>query len=194
MSTTFVCSDTHFPHRGIVKFLREDNVTKERPWDTIEEMDEALVKNWNSVVRPSDTVYHLGDVVINRSALPILGRLNGTKILVKGNHDVFRAEEYLEYFKDIRGSAVLNNLIMTHIPLHPDSIERWDGNVHGHLHSKRVMAESLEYYHGIYKSGAGSFYHEKRGIDPRYLCVSMEHINYTPISLEEVMKRFKEQQ
>jgi calcineurin-like phosphoesterase family protein len=182
MPTTFVCSDSHFSHRGIVKFLREDNVTKERPWDTIEEMDEALVKNWNSVVRPTDTVYHLGDVVINRSALPILGRLNGTKILVKGNHDVFRAEEYLEYFKDIRGSAVLNNLVMTHIPLHPASIERWDGNVHGHLHSKRVM--TVDY------RGGDMF----DVIDPRYLCVSMEHINYTPISLEEVMKRFKEQQ
>lgn len=185
MSTTFLAADTHFSHRGIVKFLREDNVTKERPWDTIEEMDEALVKNWNSVVRPTDTVYHLGDVVINRSALPILGRLNGTKILVKGNHDVFRAEEYLEYFKDIRGSAVLNNLVMTHIPLHPTSIERWDGNIHGHLHSKRVMTEY---------SGYDEYCFGEMEIDKRYLCVSMEHIGYTPISLEEVMKRFKEQQ
>lgn len=174
MSTTFVCSDTHFSHRGIVKFLREDNVTKERPWDNIEEMDEALVKNWNSVVRPTDTVYHLGDVVINRSALPILGRLNGTKILVKGNHDVFRAEEYLEYFKDIRGSAVLNNLVMTHIPLHPDSIERWRGCIHGHTHSKRVLINGE--------------------IDPRYFCVSMEQINYTPISLENLELLWERQQ
>ena len=174
MPTTFVCSDTHFSHRGIVKFLREDNVTKERPWDNIEEMDEALVKNWNSVVRPTDTVYHLGDVVINRSALPILGRLNGTKILVKGNHDVFRAEEYLEYFKDIRGSAVLNNLVMTHIPLHPASIERWRGCIHGHTHSKRVLINGE--------------------IDPRYLCVSMEQINYTPISLENLELLWERQQ
>ena len=188
MPATFVCSDTHFSHRGIVKFLREDNVTKERPWDTIEEMDEALVKNWNSVVRPTDTVYHLGDVVINRSALSILGRLNGTKILVKGNHDVFRAEEYLEYFKDIRGSAVLNNLVMTHIPLHTGSIERWDGNIHGHLHSKRVMGQRW------YRDEENEWNYKSDVIDPRYLCVSMEHINYTPISLEEVMKRFKEQQ
>lgn len=191
MSTTFVCSDTHFSHRGIVKFLREDNVTKERPWDNIEEMDEALVKNWNSVVRPTDTVYHLGDVVINRSALPILGRLNGTKILVKGNHDVFRAEEYLEYFKDIRGSAVLNNLVMTHIPLHPASIERWDGNVHGHLHSKRVMTVKQVI---VNPGERGSHLGYEAVPDPSYLCVSMENINYTPISLEEVMKRFKEQQ
>lgn len=191
MSTTFLAADTHFSHRGIVKFLREDNVTKERPWDNIEEMDEALVKNWNSVVRPTDTVYHLGDVVINRSALPILGRLNGTKILVKGNHDVFRAEEYLEYFKDIRGSAVLNNLVMTHIPLHPASIERWDGNIHGHLHSKRVMTVKQVI---VNPGERGSHLAYEAVPDPRYLCVSMEHINYTPISLEEVMKRFKEQQ
>ena len=50
MSNTFIISDTHFSHKGIVKFLRADGVTKERPWGTIEKMDEALVANWNSVV------------------------------------------------------------------------------------------------------------------------------------------------
>ncbi len=54
----FIVSDTHFSHRGIVQFLRADG-QKERPWNNIEEMDEALVKNWNSVVRPKDKIYHL---------------------------------------------------------------------------------------------------------------------------------------
>lgn len=178
----FLVSDTHFSHRGIVKFLRADGVTKERPWDSIEEMDETLIKNWNSVVRPQDRTYHLGDVVINRSALPILNRLNGEKILVKGNHDVFRAEEYLAYFKDLRGNAVLDDFLLTHIPVHPASIERWKGNFHGHLHSNRVMHQYQD----------GGILKIRR--DPRYLCLSVEQTNFTPISLEEAKKRFKEQQ
>lgn len=175
MSNTFLCSDLHLSHRGIVKFLREDGVTKERPWDTIEEMNEALISNWNSVVRPHDTVYNLGDVVINRSALPILHRLNGIKVLVKGNHDVFRVSEYLEHFKDIQGSATLDGFICTHIPIHPISLGRWKGNIHGHLHSKRVMTYNNQ-------------------IDPRYFCVSMEHINYTPLALEDLKVLWEEQQ
>lgn len=181
---TFLVSDTHFSHRGIVQFLRSDGVTKERPWDTIEEMDEALVKNWNSVVGPKDKVYHLGDVVINRSALKILGRLNGEKRLIKGNHDIFRPDEYLEYFTDIRGTHELDNFILSHIPIHPDSLARWcGGNIHGHLHSNRVMKS---------KDGYQWFQH-KPVIDPRYFCVSVEQINYTPIAFEEV-KRFMEEQ
>jgi calcineurin-like phosphoesterase family protein len=180
---TFLISDTHFSHRGITQFLRKDGVTKERPWDNVEDMDEALVKNWNSVVRPKDKVYHLGDVVINRSALPILERLNGEKVLIKGNHDVFRAEEYLKYFKDIRGSHKLNDYILSHIPLHPMSVhERWKGNIHGHLHSQRVK---LTHWNG------STVWEE---IDSRYFCVSVEQINYTPLSLEDVMKKIKEQQ
>jgi calcineurin-like phosphoesterase family protein len=191
MSETFLISDTHFSHRGIVQFLRPDGVTKERPWNNIEEMDEALVANWNSVVRPQDTVYHLGDVVINRSALPILARLNGTKILVKGNHDVFRLDEYAPYFKDIRGSAKLNDYLLTHIPVHPASIERWKGNIHGHLHSGRVYKTKLT---TINPGERGGYLGYVAIPDPAYLCVSVEHTNYTPITLNEVMKRFEEQQ
>lgn len=180
MSNIFLISDTHFSHKGIVNFLRADGVTKERPWNNIEEMDEALVKNWNSVVSPKDKVYHLGDVCINRSALKILSRLNGEKRLIKGNHDVFRVEEYAEYFKDIRAVHTLNEFILSHIPLHPTHVmERWKGNIHGHLHSSSVQ---------MYQS---AFDYVK---DPRYLCVSVEQINYTPISFEEAKKRFEEQQ
>lgn len=180
---TFLISDSHFSHRGIVKFLRADGVTKERPWDNIEEMDEALVKNWNSVVREKDTVIHLGDVVINRSALPILARLNGIKELVKGNHDVFRLDEYTPYFKNIHGGRSFDDFILTHIPVHPASIERWKGNVHRHTHSNKVMRSLI-------RNPDGKIVQE---IDTRYLCVSVEQIDYTPIAWEEVKKRFEEQ-
>ena len=77
MPSVFLVSDTHFGHFGVCKFTRNDGVTKLRPWDTPEEMDEEMVKRWNETVRPNDKVYHLGDVVIIRKALKTLHRLNG---------------------------------------------------------------------------------------------------------------------
>lgn len=174
MSNTFLISDLHLGHIGVTRFLNNDG-SKLRPYTSVESMDEALIENWNSVVRVNDTVYNLGDVVINRKALPTLARLNGIKILVKGNHDVFRLEEYTLYFKDIRGVGELDNFVLTHVPVHPASLERWKGNFHGHLHSHRVRREN----------GA---------VDERYLCMSVEHINYTPIALEDAKKLFEAQQ
>ena len=170
MSNVFVISDTHFSHVGVTQFLREDG-TKLRPWDNIEDMDEELVKRWNSVVRTHDKIYHLGDVVINRRALHILGRLNGDKVLIKGNHDIFRLGEYAAYFRDIRAYHVMDKLIFSHIPIHEDSKGRFRGNVHGHTHSNRVL--------------------DRLGKpDHWYLPVSVEHTNYTPISLETIREHY----
>ena len=172
MANVFLVSDTHFGHAGVCRFLRDDG-NKLRPWDDPDEMDEAMIERWNSVVRMNDKVYHLGDVVINRKALSTLYRLNGDKVLIKGNHDIFKLEEYTEHFRDIRGYHVLNGMILSHIPVHEESIARFGVNIHGHLHSNRVM-----------KNGA---------IDPRYFNVSVEQIDFTPISLEDLKLRVKEQ-
>ena len=168
----------------MTQFLRSDG-SPLRPWDEVYEMDEALVANWNRVVGSKDKVYHLGDVVINRKALKILSRLNGEKVLIKGNHDIFRAEEYLEYFKDIRGSHTLDKYVMTHIPIHTASIERWGGNIHGHLHSNKVMMP--EWY--IDEEGTWNTWSVE---DPRYFCASVEQINYTPIAFEEIKRTMRE--
>ena len=94
MPAVFLVSDTHFGHLGVCKFTRNDGVTKLRPWDNPDEMDEFMVEAWNERVRPNDKVYHLGDVVINRRALSTMSRLNGDKVLIRGNHDIFRDDEY----------------------------------------------------------------------------------------------------
>ena len=168
MPTTFLIADTHFGHANICKFVGNDGVSPVRPWDNPDEMDEALVDNWNKVVRENDKVYHLGDVVINRRCLKIMERLKGKKRLVRGNHDLFRTKDYLKYFDEIRGVTVLSDMILSHIPLHPECITpRFGTNVHGHLHSN-----SLD--------------------DPRYFNVSVERINYTPISLEELRQKISE--
>jgi calcineurin-like phosphoesterase family protein len=163
MPTTFLVSDTHFGHRGVCKFLKADG-TKLRPWDNPNDMDEAMVALWNDTVKPNDKVYHLGDVVINRRALPTLARLNGDKVLIKGNHDIFKLNEYLPYFRDIRAYHVMDNLIMSHIPVHRGQSPRFRGNVHGHLHSNKLD-------------------------DPWYLCVCVEQTNFKPISFDHVREQ-----
>ena len=179
MKDTWLISDTHFSHRNIIGFTRQDG-SPLRPFKTVEEMDETLIENWNSVVKPDDVVYHLGDVVINRQALQILSRLNGRKKLIRGNHDIFKTREYLPYFEEIYGSYKLANYILTHIPIHPESIARWaNGNIHGHLHANNVYLQKsiLDYVDG-----------EEPELDYRYRCVSIEQINYTPIHLDEIIQ------
>ena len=184
MPATFLTSDTHFGHAGVCRFLRNDGVTKLRPWDTPEEMDEEMVRRWNERVRPKDKVYHLGDVVINRKHLTTLGRLNGDKVLIRGNHDIFKLEDFTPYFRDIRGYHVMSGMILSHIPVHEESLGRFGVNVHGHLHANRVMrrAEStMEFM----ERGVRSW------IDTRYHCVCVEQTDFAPILLEDLIKRIK---
>jgi calcineurin-like phosphoesterase family protein len=178
MPSVFLTSDTHFGHLGVCKFMQADGVTKLRPWDSPEEMDEEMVKRWNETVKPTDKVYHLGDVVINRKALKIMHRLNGDKVLIKGNHDIFKLEDYTEHFRDIRSYHVMNGMILSHIPLHPQQLQRFGTNIHGHLHSNRVMRTDQ---YGV------------TTIDPQYFSVCVEQTDFRPILFEDVIKRIEEQ-
>jgi calcineurin-like phosphoesterase family protein len=171
MPSVFLVSDTHFGHTGVCRFTRNDGVTKLRPWDDAEEMDEEMVRRWNDRVRPNDKVYHLGDVVINRKALSIMSRLNGDKVLIRGNHDIFKDTDYRQYFRELRAYHVMNGMILSHIPIHSDSLGRFGVNIHGHLHANRVMLND--------------------NIDPRYHCVCVEQTDYTPILFEDVIKRIE---
>jgi len=180
MPSVFLVSDTHFGHAGVCRFTGKDGVTKLRPWDNPDEMDEELVKRWNERVKPTDKVYHLGDVVINRKALSIMRRLNGDKVLIRGNHDIFRDDDYRPYFRELRAYHVMRGMILSHIPLHTDSIGRFGTNIHGHTHDRRVMM-------------ADPFGHREPIIDIRYHCVCVEQTDYTPILFEDVVKRIQEE-
>jgi calcineurin-like phosphoesterase family protein len=180
MPAVFLVSDTHFGHAGVCHFLQNDGVTKLRPWDNPEEMDEEMIRRWNDRVRPNDKVYHLGDVVINRKHLKTLARLNGDKVLIKGNHDIFKLEDYTPYFRDVRGYHVMNGMILSHIPVHEESLGRFGTNIHGHLHSNRVMKSW-----GVDDTSA------RRVIDPRYQCVCVEQIDFTPILFEDLIKKIE---
>jgi len=186
MPSVFLVSDTHFGHMGVCRFTRADGVTKLRPWDTPEEMDEAMVQRWNDRVRPTDKVYHLGDVVINRKALKTLSRLNGDKVLIRGNHDIFPDAEYREYFRELRAYHVMNGLILSHIPVHEASLGRFGCNIHGHLHANRVKKAR-----GVDARTGEILYSDE--IDPRYWCACVEQTDFAPILFEDALKRITEQ-
>ena len=175
MPAVFLYSDPHFSHLGVCKFMGPDGFTKLRPWDSPEEMDDELVRRFNERVGVKDKVYFLGDVAINRRGLKVLERLKCKDlVLIRGNHDIFRDDEYRRYFRELRAYHVLNGLILSHIPLHPESLGRFGTNIHGHTHANRVLLPD------------GS-------IDVRYWCACVEQTDFAPILLEDAFKRIVEQ-
>lgn len=186
MPSVFLVSDTHFGHEKTCTVFKREDGSPLRPFGSAEEMDEYMVEAWNKRVRPNDKVYHLGDVVISRKNLSILSRLNGDKVLIRGNHDIFKLEDYTQYFRDIRGYHVMNGLILSHVPVHSESLARFGANIHGHLHANRVMKPQ-----GV-DSHSGEILYSKE-IDSRYFNVSVEQIDFTPILFEEACKKIVEQ-
>jgi calcineurin-like phosphoesterase family protein len=159
----FFIGDTHFGHQNILKFEPEL-----RPFNTVEDMNEALVENWNRVVGDDDVVFHLGDVAF-ASQYQYLSRLKGRKIvIVLGNHDYCtKVPEILAQSPKIRvcGAMEFRGCLLTHIPVHPAQLtHRYKCNIHGHMHSKKLE-------------------------DPRYINVSAEQVCLTPVSWD-VLKHF----
>lgn len=154
-------------------FLKEDG-TRLRPWSNAAEADQEMIRRWNAVIRPCDKTYVLGDFAMRASGVAVAEKLNGSKILILGNHDIFGAKKYLQYFKDVRSCHMLDGILLSHIPIHPDSLGKAIGNVHGHLHYRSILSSNK--------------------VDPRYLCVCVEQTGYAPIAWEDVKKRFTKQQ
>ena len=184
MPSVWLVSDTHFGHEKTCTVFKRADGTPLRPFASAEEMDETMVARWNERVRPNDKVYHLGDVVINRKSLKILSRLNGDKVLIKGNHDIFKLDDYLEHFREIRAYHVMNGMILSHVPVHPESLARFGTNIHGHLHWQRVKKPR-----GVDARTGDILYSDD--IDPRYWCACVEHTDYAPILFEDAIKRIQ---
>ncbi len=183
MTNTFLIADTHLGHRNIwAKFEAEA-----RPFSSQEEHDEAIVERWNSVVGRRDIVWHLGDLLMGRQSQHLAAALNGRKRLLLGNHDSLSAEEYLELGFEVRGPMSLAGLLLTHFPIHPSCLEfRFKVNVHGHTHSRDVAIDgeimALRQTTRV-NNGAASVVEIP---DPRYVNVSAEKLDLTPVPLETV--------
>lgn len=174
MSEHWHISDTHFGHVNMMKFTNHDG-SPVRDFESVEEMDQTMIDNWNRTVGPKDIIYHHGDVVINRRFIQQLGRLNGRKRLIGGNHDIFKLKDWIDHFEDIKGVAVWKSkkgaiVVGTHVPIHPDCMEyRWTMNAHGHLHGNRIKKRD-------------------KSPDPRYFNLSVECIDYTPVHQDVLLE------
>lgn len=130
----FFTADTHFGHANIIKYCH-------RPFATIEEMDESLVRNWNAVVPPDATVFHLGDFCLDSKTRwkELFGRLNGKeKYLIIGNHDQGRiADGYNPGFTEVFDRTCIDvdgrQVILNHTPLEKLASDVWQ--FYGHVHS-----------------------------------------------------------
>lgn len=164
---TFFISDLHLGHINMIKF-RDENGKLNRPnpetgeaFEDVDEMHAMLIKRWNEKVTPRDRVYVLGDIVFPKEAWSILDEFNGQKIPVLGNHDRHH-DEIKERFERIYGAIDMGSAVCTHIPVHTSQLEyRWQLNIHGHTH-----------HHNL--------------IDHRYLNVSVEAVDFYPISADEI--------
>ncbi len=174
MANTWFISDTHFAHGKIITFRDSDTDEILRPgFVDIDDHDQYIADMWNETIKDGDHVYHLGDVAIRKVGLQRVKTLNGRKRLVRGNHDIFKTREYINAgFKEIHGMRVFENrVVATHAMLHPVSIQRFLGNVHGHIHDNDSPTDGI------------------------YVNVSVERLDdYKPIHMDEVVSRMEKQQ
>ena len=128
----FVIADTHFGHENIIRYCN-------RPFSTVEEMDKALIKNWNETVSNNDVVIHLGDVGLGSKEYisSIIKQLNGKKILVMGNHDNWSEQTYRDMgFHTVSRFPIIYDgfFIMSHAPMQLSETTPYF-NAFGHVHN-----------------------------------------------------------
>ena len=149
----FVTADHHFGHKKIIEL-------QNRPFESIEQMNELLIFYWNEVVRPQDTVIHLGDLCMGgrATAEEIIPRLNGKILLVRGNHD-YNANFYRSfgdkvsilphaYQLGIGGFLPWNGVVFSHKPIPLVQVPSTMINIHGHTHT-RPNFETVPYNNRI---------------------------------------------
>jgi len=168
MSKTFFISDTHWGHRNIIRFSN-------RPFDSIEDMNQEMIRRWNSKVGYDDTVWHLGDFAISNTKLVkyLLTTLNGNIHLCKGNHEKSllkpaHCRGMLKEVVDYKELTIDGTLVcLMHYP-----IETWNKKHHGsiHLHG-HVHVDSERVVNTI----------------PNRYNVNCEFWNYEPVTLEEII-------
>jgi calcineurin-like phosphoesterase family protein len=164
MGEIFVCSDLHFNHKNIIEY-------EHRPWPDKEAMNEGLIQRWNAAVSDSDMVYMLGDVGFcgKTKATALVSRLNGYKILILGNHDLGRSNDYWmdvgfnEVHKQLHIQYGGKHIVMAHEP--PEYTQAGMFYMYGHVHGDPAFPDWTE-------SSA---------------CVCIERLNYAPARLGDVL-------
>jgi len=158
--TIYLISDTHFGHKNIIS-------TCKRPFKTVEEMDETMINNWNSIIKHGDVVYFLGDFAWKKHD-DYLDKLKGTIVFIKGNHDEkFDMIMYPELTIQYKGYTFI--LIHDKANVSHKNLGKKAYVISGHTHNKDVYIDFLN--HDIN--------------------VSVEQINYKMISLDQIISDLK---
>lgn len=170
----YFTSDLHFYHKNVIKHVN-------RPFHSVEEMNEKLIKNWNNRIKSEDEVYILGDFTMKGTeyATDILRKLKGKKYLIKGNHDNFVNQEtfdnsLFEWVKDYFELQYNNqSFIMFHYP-----IEEWNHFFRGAIHLHGHQHNSPEY----------NILNEEKGLKKYDVGVDANYMK--PVSIEEIIEFF----
>ena len=163
----FLISDLHLGHENIINYC-------DRPFASVEQMNETLIKNWNATVGKNDRVFFLGDFALGskEDTIKFGQRLNGRKVFIYGNHDHQKPQTYYDAgFEHVSKWPIViqNTYLLSHAPFETSETGTLI-NIHGHVHNKMVIPT-------ITKTSA---------------CVCVERWNYKPVELEEIRKRIKE--
>lgn len=190
-ATTFFIADTHFNNTNIIKIHN-------RPFISLEDQTNKLIENWNSVVKDEDTIFILGDffyfynpiewnkdnthIFVNETneCTRILSQLKGHKHLIKGNNDVRSDKQYIEMgFEFVSPYPIIYNdfFILSHKPLLLSNTTPYF-NLYGYAHNDPIFEDTST--SNLTEFDRVEIYQR------RSKCVSVERINYTPVSLEEV--------
>ncbi|MBX9690909.1 MAG: metallophosphoesterase [Cyanobacteria bacterium] len=178
--TIWFTSDHHFGHANIIKYC-------ERPFNSVAHMNASMVGAWNGVVAPADIVYYLGDFAMQPHLVAeILPQLNGTKILIAGNHDrchpkIGSPSKWLQAYIDAGFVSVHTEMDM----------EIGDQNVLLHHFPYRIETEPKQKYYGQRPVDTGGWLihghvHNRWKLSGRQINVSVENWNFKPVSLETI--------
>lgn len=172
MSTTFVVSDFHFYHWNIVRYCNRKPSSWTRGFLDVEEMNEFIIQTHNDIVKPGDKVINLGDFALCKffsEVEAVFKQLNGSCMLITGNHDHHSAETRKRLnrlaFSSISDHNILfdNKVLLSHRPVDNPRYP----NIHGHTHDKCLP-------------------------DKMYFNACVEALDYKPIPLDDILKKFKE--
>lgn len=165
MSNVLFLSDLHLDHQSICNFRTQ--------FSSVKEHNECIKENYHKIVKPKDTVWFLGDVAFSKESLQDLKTWPGIKHIVLGNHDGsseskkrgYNIKDMLEVYSSVHGFTRQYGFWLSHCPIREEEL-RGRYCIYGHTHSELIK-------------------------DDHYLSVCMEHIDYTPISLEQIRTEFK---
>jgi calcineurin-like phosphoesterase family protein len=174
----FFTADTHFCHSNIINHCQ-------RPFDNVDEMNRALIENWNSYVTNRDEIYILGDFMYKgkgKDANEILARLNGKKYLIIGNHEKYLADpefkieffEWINYYHVLKYEGV--KIVLFHYPMLSG-----DGSYHGSIHL----------YGHVHNGGNENpeFQTKLNALGPRAVNVGVDVNNFYPVSIKTIIDK-----